>query len=296
MNAAVAVTESSSVKAKAPLRITSPTEIRNYVQPTVKVYNPTDETDQVQVFGDYYTFPPKFAMAMPHKMRYLTTLDKNPMAPAVKTLWEEPLKVEVASEEIATKICSDEVRGLKGFTVLIGDGQDDERIAMADARWIEWRLVDAREREAYYVGICVDMARNAPGAERPRMKKDIKSALKWLKRYEAGEFRVANTAAQEAREEEALLLERRPDLKDLLEGGKGATARTLAEEAAAAESTVTLGSGKAILAKAKELGVKLRNAELEGITEGDPEVEAAVIKRLAGIAADRATPAGKKKR
>lgn len=244
-------------------------ELRRTSSREIGVYNPTDYTITYEMYGDPYRFPPQSFTPIKDKMRWQTTLDINRMAAEVKTLWDRPRIIECDAYQIVSAICENEQLGVKGVCPQLGDGHDEERQLEGRRKWIAWRLVDAQARERAYVGY---ISMLPAGVGLPRMKPDVKEALSWLKRYEAGEFEfeVDDAAAQAEAE---LLFDRHPELR-----------KAAKVPAAPAETTDLEGApGPKILARAKELKLKLSSRELEGLIEEDREVISAVLLKLANF-------------
>lgn len=181
-------------------------------RPLFQVYNPSHYTETFEVYGHPMRFAPREVQDIPHKMRWMDTRDIHPNPMRVKTLWDRPQVIEVLSEDMAIAICADNRMGPKGFIVLVGDGRDDERVALADQMYLARRVPEVRQIEQEWIAHVVAVHNASPGVI-PRQPPAVREAIDWLERYENGEFdRVSEEDAVVAEQDHARLLARHPEL------------------------------------------------------------------------------------
>jgi hypothetical protein len=274
---------SSAAATVAPLTAPTVEQIRAQHTQKVRVYNPTDETVTVPQYGDHYTFEPNSEVEIGPKYRFDMISDRNPKSASNGVAWDDPKahprdktaksRIEAESAQIASEICSAERMGPKGFCVLLGDPRDPERKLAARRKWIAWRLADATAR---HQALALRATNATPGFP-PLIKPNESAALKWLDRYNRGEFNAYLSSVTEASHQEDLeLLARLTPGLTIPEAPE--TTAPPATEAAVPEDQ---DAGAILLKKAKKAKIALTRAELEGLIEGDESVVEAVARKLA---------------
>ena len=151
----------------------------------------------------------------------------------------------------------------------------------ARQKWVDWRLADATMRQTALVGQYTEFQRQHPNMSFRPLKKNEVAALKWLKRYNSGEFNAYVNQSAEAAEGLELLAEIAP--------GVGASAPPPAwlqsvpgpqQAAAPVADSASQSAGMILVAKAEEKGINLTKPELMGLIMEDVAVITAVARKV----------------
>lgn len=294
----------------APPAVLNPTieEIRRLTQPNVRVFNPTDYTKVVDQYGDGYVFPALYELAITNKMRYKEVHDLNPRSPSNAVAWHNPkdhprdrtadVVIAVEAAVIAAAICEEDRYGKIGFCVLLNDGQDETRKAAARRKWIGYRVSECQALELGMQRKVQSWQTAHPGTY-PRMNRSEIEALRWLRRYDSGEFEHFGQENKEQAEAIDLFLGRNPSIANVQGPEAAQTVSAIrtpvaphedqdppigqaTPEQALDDVEEEAGSaGVVLFERARNLGIKLTTLELQGLFEDDPKVVARVARKVA---------------
>lgn len=285
-------------------------------RPKIAVFNPTDVDDNVMVAGHPYHFPPGGTVLVSDQHKHPWTKDTTGRWRADTSKRE----VSISAKDIALHIVSDINRGPKGYVILFGDGQDEDRKQAATEKYITWRMDHALSVERAWVAQCAAYGAGNPGAIPPRPSKSVRAELVWLdknrkgyvgrKRFicildsldwddqgeatahaqlshpglDAAKVVIDTAAALQPRPAEAIQAE--------TSGSESAPAPRARGGGPVVDSfgrtdDETLDTA-VLLDEAEGLGVNLTRAELAGLLKQDQAVIGAVTSKLAGVKAKRA--------
>lgn len=278
--------------APAPIHATV-AEIRARTRRAVKVYSPSEETETVSVYGDDYRFPPNSVLEIHDKLRYKTIRDLNPRSASDAVAWhdknapprERAADVMLGAEaaQIAAEMC--EQRALKGFVTLLNDDLDQERMLAGRRRYLDWRLQDASGRHQALVARVTAYQRDRPGTGYPIIRRSESEALKFLERYNRGEYAAYLDVRVSSQEDIARLVALTPGLKppaevELPTGIPVPPAELVADPTPTPPPPPAEVVGALLLKKARRAKVYLTRAELEGLLDENVAVIAAVAKKI----------------
>jgi hypothetical protein len=285
-----------------PKRRLTPDEIVNLARPRLLVYNPAPDPEVVEVAGIPYFFPPLAAIPIDDQYEYELVMTNKGLRPDFGGGLETPpvgvrgsgakLKRDCDSASVASRICSPEFRGLKGFTTLVGDGYDEERMKEARGVYRTFRLEKCRETQKAWHRICAD-ATQEPGSVPPRQPEWVRRDLEFL--WEEGTnvqdrkpfvCRLDSHEADSRAEMERWIRRMYPGQpvdENIMETRNRATAIEEPKRIEISEA------GMELIERAAHAGLELSIADRRGLRAGDAEILNDVGNRLTVRAAQHPT-------
>jgi hypothetical protein len=154
-------------------------EYQERMRPSVTLCNAGGDLQEVQYSGLFYTFPPGEPVTIKDRLTFQRNVRGTP-------LYKQPLILDGPNAE-ASRIAKEllERCGDRGITVLFGDAQDQERLDRARKRWLSYKVGMAKMRQREWL-LRMDRIMKEPGAVPPRQPADVRDALAFLEKYEAG--------------------------------------------------------------------------------------------------------------
>jgi hypothetical protein len=172
----------SAEQPQQPIGAASLNDIKRAYGGTIRVVSGSDFTETVDFSGQCYVFPPRGTCV-------INDIEDYPWAQTAdgkrRRVWGQKEIIEAAAS-VAYRLCSDEQYGRKGFMVLLGDGQDEERKLVARRRWVAFYEDYCRQQESLWVAKVTAFRAANPSGIPPRQPRAVKMCQDWLSKLDHG--------------------------------------------------------------------------------------------------------------
>jgi hypothetical protein len=275
-------------------------ELRSKSSLTIRLQNCSDEKQECQTNGIFYTFEPGQVLEISDQRRH----QRGKKGTSEILLFDAPMIVPETWDAARVAMRVLEKLEPRGVTAILDDGQDPIRVRQAKGTYLKYRVDRAKQtRQAWLAK--VEKVTQEPGAVPPPQPDDVRAEFLFLEKYERGTLDrkrwVSKIDSYETDIRDELLAYHRTKYPNQVVGKDDAfvidTQAGLPEtptrkeratnEVASAPPVATLADVQELIERAGTYRVRLSAKELQGLVAQDQDTISAVIARVAIAASVR---------